>query len=107
MSCCSVTSECGGNFHLEWSKFDLILNYMNCRPHVMVCLSLVHKEAEEEFSLLEMTEAFWSVIISENFSLKYHECFFVCLFFLKDESKDFPFTSQCYLVFLFCLNFFF
>lgn len=40
----------------------------------MVCLNLVHKKAEEEFSLLEMTAAcFWSVTISENFILKY-EC---------------------------------
>lgn len=66
-------------------KFDFILKFMYCRPHVMVCLNLVHNEAEEEFSLLEMTEAFlfWSVIISDNFSLKYHECFFfVCLGFV-------------------------
>ena len=30
----------------------------------MVCLNLVHKEAEEEFSLLEMTEAF---LVRDNF----------------------------------------
>lgn len=73
-------------------KFDFLLNLMKCRPHVMVCLNLVHNEAEEEFSLLEMTEAFfWSVIISENFSLKYHQCCFFCLFvFNKVKARIFP-----------------
>ncbi len=40
---------------------------MNCRPHVMVCLNLVHKEAEEEFSLLETTAAFLSLSLSLSF----------------------------------------
>lgn len=48
-------------------KFDFILNYMNCRPHVMVCLNLVHNKAEEEFSLLEMTAAFLSLLVRDNF----------------------------------------
>ena len=51
-------------FTTSGQNFDLILNYLNCRPHVMVCLNLVHKEAEEEFSLLEMTEAF---LVRDNF----------------------------------------
>lgn len=35
---------------------------MNRRPYVMVCLNLVHNKAEEEFSLLEMTAAFISLL---------------------------------------------
>lgn len=56
-------------FHPRVVEFDFILNYMSCRPHVMVCLNLVHNKAEEEFSLLEMTAAFLfcSVIIFREF----------------------------------------
>lgn len=52
---------------------------MNCRPHVMVCLNLVHNEAEEEFSLLEMTEAFFEV-----FFLLFLFCFLV-----RDDFRGF------------------
>lgn len=41
---------------------------MNCRPHVMVCLNLVHNKAKEEFSLSEVTEAFsLCLLVRDNF----------------------------------------
>lgn len=105
MSCCSVTSECGGDFTTSgqiWFHF----NYMNCRPHVMVCLNLVHKKLRKSFHCWKWLKHFslslsWSMIFSDNFSFRYHECYFCfCFVFFKKKARNFPFTSQCYPVFL-------
>lgn len=43
------------------------------------------------------------MIFSDNFSFRYHECYFLffCFFFFKKKARNFPFTSQCYPVFFY------
>lgn len=54
---------------LRFQIFSFFLNYLNCCPHVPVCLNLVYNKAEE---MCEMTEACLS---------------FLCFFLVREHFK--------------------
>lgn len=69
----------------------------------MVCLNLVHNKAEEEFSLLEMTAAILSLLVRDDFSLKYHEC---CFFLRRKRGFYLHFSVLALFLFGLLLLFF-